>query len=342
MVSPSTPSAKGPGGRRFAAPALPVPARIGWKRPAAAHGTACFAALGLLVLATACGGATEVDSTRDPKPAARAEADTQDMPTKPSIPPASAAPSPTGPSPTPTSQVERFTGPVEKLAIEVLASYPHDPTAFTQGLLWHEGELYESTGLWGRSSLRRTLPDSGMVVVRHDLERQFFAEGLALVDERLIQLTWKAGLALVYDRESLVLVDQWGYNGEGWGLAYDGERLIMSDGSPRLTYRSAEDFRWLETVEVTDSGKPLSKINELEYVDGKLYANVWGEDRIVRLDPRTGIVEASIKVENLLTPAESRVVDVLNGIARLPTPGRFLITGKRWPAMFEVEFVPRD
>lgn len=230
----------------------------------------------------------------------------------------------------------------EKLVIEVLASYPHDPTAFTQGLLWHQGELYESTGLWGKSSLRRALPESGILLARHDLDRNFFGEGIAMVDGRLIQLTWKSGLALIYDPETLLPIDQWGYNGEGWGLAYDGERLIMSDGSPRLTYRSREDFRWLETVNVTLNGRPLAKLNELEYVDGKLYANVWGEDRIVRLDPKTGVVDASIKVEKLLTPAESRMVDVLNGIAYDPESETFWLTGKLWPKMFQVRFVPAD
>lgn len=312
-------------------------------------------ALALLIATVACDDTAARGPADSPTPTSLAP-DSEDTPIKPthrppaptasSLAPASPGPSTRPPSGTqaevrPVDDADRADGKIEQLAIEVLASFPHDPTAFTQGLLFHNGELYESTGLWGRSSLRRTLPDSGVAVARHDLERQYFGEGLALVGERLVQLTWKSGVALVYDRESLVMVDQWGYNGEGWGLAYDGERFIMSDGSSRLTYRSPEDFRWLETVEVTSEGRPLAKINELEYVDGKLYGNVWGEDRIVRLDPRTGIVDASIKVENLLTPSESRMVDVLNGIAYDSESETFWLTGKLWPRMFQVRFVPK-
>lgn len=233
-------------------------------------------------------------------------------------------------------------GEVERLKLEIVAIHPHDPTAFTQGLLWHDGELYESTGLWGRSTLKRYLPHTGDLVARHDLEPTYFGEGLALVGERLVQLTWKAGVAIVYDRDSLTPIDQWGYNGEGWGLAYDGEHLIMSDGTSRLTYRSTEDFRWLETVEVKMNDRPLAKLNELEFVDGRLYANVWGKDQIVRLDPATGIVDGSIHIGDLLTPMERRIADVLNGIAYDPETRTFWLTGKLWPRLFQARFVPVD
>ena len=229
---------------------------------------------------------------------------------------------------------------MEQLSIQVLASYPHDPTAFTQGLMWHKGELYESTGLYGRSSLRRTVPENGEILVRHDLERHLFGEGLTLVDDKLVLLTWKAGLALVFDPETLEPIDQWGYNGEGWGLTFDGQHLIMSDGSPRITFRDRNDFRWLRTVDVTLKGRPLPQINELEFVDGQLYANVWGEDRIVRLDPETGVVNGVIHAAGLLSPQESRLVDVLNGIAYDAESETFWLTGKFWPRMFQVKFVP--
>ncbi|MEO1369955.1 MAG: glutaminyl-peptide cyclotransferase, partial [Acidobacteriota bacterium] len=230
---------------------------------------------------------------------------------------------------------------VEYLRLEVIDSFPHDPGAFTQGLIYDRGELLESTGLYGRSSIRRTDPFSGQIILQQPLDRAYFGEGLALVGEKLVQLTWKSGIALIYDRDSLEVIDQWGFNGQGWGLAYDGERLVMSDGSSRLTYRSAEDFRWLETVEVTLDGKGVERINELEYADGKLYGNLWGEERIIRLDAKTGIADGVIDASGLLSPAEARMVDVLNGIAYDAETETFWLTGKFWPRTFRVRFVPR-
>lgn len=232
---------------------------------------------------------------------------------------------------------------VEQLGVKIVAVYPHDPTAFTQGLVWDGGMLYESTGLYGRSTLRRVEPTSGTVLDNRHLDHGFFGEGLTLVGDHLVQLTWKAGVAFVYEVGSMEIVDEWGYNGEGWGLATtpDG-RLLMSDGSSRLTARDPKDFRWLSTIEVTRGGEPVDHLNELEMVDGRLYANVWGRDRIVRLDPETGQVDAEIDASGLLTPAEQRMVDVLNGIAYDPMSETFWITGKFWPKMFQVKFVPKS
>lgn len=230
--------------------------------------------------------------------------------------------------------------PVEHLAIEIKAVYPHDPVAFTQGLVWDGGVLYESTGLYGRSSLRRVEPVSGEVMEIRSVDPNLFGEGLARVGDRLLQLTWHAGITLVYDLATLDLVDEYGFNGEGWGLAYDGERLAMSDGSHRVTFRDQEDFRWLATLEVKLEGKPVNYLNELEFAEGSLYANVWGEDRIVRIDPDTGRVTAVIDASDLLSPAEKSRVDVLNGIAYDPVSKTFWLTGKFWPKMFQVVFVP--
>ncbi|MEM6797032.1 MAG: glutaminyl-peptide cyclotransferase [Acidobacteriota bacterium] len=230
---------------------------------------------------------------------------------------------------------------VLQLRAEVVDSFPHDPGAFTQGLQWFDGELYESTGLYGRSSVRRSEPRSGRVIVQRDLDRAYFGEGLALLGDRLVVLTWKSGVALLLERETLELVDQWGFNGEGWGLTYDGSSLIMSDGTSRLTYRNTEDFGWLKTVEVTLDGKPVQRLNELEFVDGRLFANLWGEERIVRIEPESGRVDAVIDASGLLTPGESRMVDVLNGIAYDGESETFWLTGKFWPRMFQVRFVPR-
>ena len=231
-------------------------------------------------------------------------------------------------------------GTVERLSIKILAVYPHDPGAFTQGLVWDGGMLYESTGLYGKSSLRRVEPISGEVLERRLVDPNLFGEGLALVDDRLLQLTWKAGIVLVYDLATLELIDEYGFNGEGWGLAYDGHRLVMSDGSSRLTLRDLDDFRWRATVEVQLEGKPVIHLNELELAEGELYANVWGQERIVRMDPDTGTVNAVIDAASLLSRDERARVDVLNGIAYDPVSKTFWLTGKFWPKMFQVVFVP--
>ncbi len=227
---------------------------------------------------------------------------------------------------------------MQRLSIKVLAVYPHDPVAFTQGLVWDGGLIYESTGLYGKSSLRRAEPISGQVLEHRAVDPNLFGEGLALVEDRLLQLTWKAGIVLVYDLASLELIDEYGFNGQGWGLAYDGTRLVMSDGTHRLTFRDPSDFRWLSTLEVTLAGRPMKNINELEFAGGSLFANVWGEERIVRIDPDTGLIDAVIDASNLLSPSEKSRVDVLNGIAYDPVSESFWLTGKFWPKMFQVVF----
>lgn len=234
----------------------------------------------------------------------------------------------------------KSTPKAERLTVKVLAEYPHDSGAFTQGLLWHDGALYESTGLAGSSTLRRVEPTTGIVEQQYNLDDTLFGEGLALVDGRLVQLTWHAGLALVYDAAGFFQVDQLTYRGDGWGLAWDGRRLVMSNGTPRLAFRDPKTFEELGSVQVTLNGAPLGNLNELEYADGQVYANVWQEDRIVRIDPQTGKVRAVIDAERLVSPMERRGVGVLNGIAYDPASETFWLTGKNWPWMFQVVFVP--
>jgi len=231
---------------------------------------------------------------------------------------------------------------VERLRVRVHAELPHDPRAFTQGLLVHRGELYESLGQYGSSALRRWKPATGELVRQVELAPDHFGEGLALVDDRLIQLTWRSGLALVYDRESLERVSSFEYSGEGWGLTFDGEALVMSDGSDTLTFRDPRTFRPLRRLRVTLEGQPLGRLNELEWADGSVYANVWLEDRIMRIDPVSGQVQGVIDASGLLGGIERARADVLNGIAYDPDSRRFVITGKYWPRAFEVEFVPVD
>lgn len=250
--------------------------------------------------------------------------------------------------------------PIETLEVQILGSFPHAPDAFTQGLLFHDGHLYESTGRRGASSLRRVDPRTGAVLARRDLPPDLFGEGLALAwtaeGGRLIQLTWESGLALVWDLETLERVGEHRYGGQGWGLAAepagpDGTtpRLAMSDGTAYLTFRDPETFEATDRVRVTMGGRPLARLNELEWVGPHLWANVWGSTTIVRIDPATATVTGVAhlaELEALLPPQERAGIDVLNGIAHRPGDGAdggsFLVTGKLWPRLFEVAFEGRS
>lgn len=232
--------------------------------------------------------------------------------------------------------------PPESFVVRVIHRYTHDEGAFTQGLLWHEGYLYESTGERGRSSLRRVELESGEVLGRRTIDARLFAEGLARVGDELIQLTWEAGEAHVWSVDAFEHRRTFHYNGEGWGLCYDGTHIVMSDGSERLTFRAPHSFRVDHIVRVRDEDGYLHDLNELECVDGVIWANVWQTDRIVRIDPDTGRVTANVDASGLLSPTESWGADVLNGIAWIEERGHFVITGKNWPWLYEVEFVPAD
>lgn len=234
----------------------------------------------------------------------------------------------------------RAAADVEELVVKVLEEYPHDRGAFCQGLLWHDGVLFESTGQYGRSTLRRVDPKSGAVLERLDLDPGLFGEGLALAGGHFVQLTWKAGLALVYDEKDLVPNGQHSYGGEGWGLAWDGERLLMSNGSARITFRDAATFEPVRELGVTLGGRPVKRLNELEVAEGLLYANIWQETWIARIDPKTGEVTARIDASGLLSRFDRRGTDVLNCIAYDPDSKTFWVTGKLWPLMFHVVFVP--
>ncbi len=243
-----------------------------------------------------------------------------------------------GGSPAVVAAVEQRLG-VERLRVQVVQTYPHDPGAFTQGLVLAGGRLFESTGLEGRSSLREVDLATGKVVRRLDVAAPVFAEGLALVGSRLFQITWKHETAYTYDRDTFKKGPSLAYTGEGWGLCYDGHELVMSDGSARLSFRGPETFRQTREVMVRDEGRPVDQLNELECVGPQVYANVWMTDRIVRVDPKTGTVTASIDASGLLNPAERYGTDVLNGIAYDASNETFLITGKLWPKLFRVRFV---
>ena len=229
-----------------------------------------------------------------------------------------------------------------ELTYLVVARYPHDPEAFTQGLVYVDGTLYEGTGINGRSSLRRVDLLSGSVLQRTALDNAFFGEGIAVWEDRIIQLTWQSNTALVYDRGSFALLGQFSYPTEGWGLTHDGVRLLMSDGSSRITFRDPTTFAELGTLDVVDEQGAVVRLNELEYIEGSLFANVWQTDTIVRIDPQTGRVTGRIDLSGLLTPAERSAADVLNGIAWDAAAGRLFVTGKWWPWLFEIVLVPAD
>ncbi|NOX61883.1 MAG: glutaminyl-peptide cyclotransferase [Chloroflexi bacterium] len=222
----------------------------------------------------------------------------------------------------------------------VVHVYPHDAGAFTQGLVYDRGDLLEGTGLRGRSSLRRVDLETGAVLQQRALPAHLFGEGVALVDDRIYQLTWTSQQGFVYDRASFELLDSFTYPTQGWGLAYDGERLIMSDGSDTLYFRNPETFAELGRVKVRDGATAVTRLNELEYVQGEVWANIWLTDRIARIDPQTGQVTGWIDLTGLLTPQEQAAADVLNGIAYDPQTDRIFVTGKLWPKLFEIELVP--
>jgi len=226
------------------------------------------------------------------------------------------------------------------LRLRVVRTFPHDSRAFTQGLLMFDGKLYESTGLLGRSSVRRVDLASGVVESQTPLPAELFGEGLARVGQRLIQLTWKNGKALVWDLGTMAKVMEFSYDGEGWGLCFDGKRLVMSDGSDRLTFRNPATFDKEGEVRVRREGRPVASLNELECVAGLVYANVWQDNHIARIDAASGEVTGWIDASGLLDRESAASADVLNGISELEGTGHLLVTGKLWPNLYEVEVVP--
>ncbi|MFT7724032.1 MAG: glutaminyl-peptide cyclotransferase [Roseateles sp.] len=221
---------------------------------------------------------------------------------------------------------------------QVVNSYPHDPGAFTQGLFFHDGFLYEGTGLHGRSSIRKVALETGRVVQAVELPAEFFGEGITVWGDRLIGITWQEQTAFVLDLKTFKLWRKFSYAGEGWGLTQNGRELIMSDGSAELRFLDPLSFRELRRVRVTADGRPVTQLNELEWVEGEVFANVWQSDRIARIDPRTGKVAGWIDLAGLL-PQRSGSDDVLNGIAYDARAKRLFVTGKLWPKLFEIRLV---
>jgi glutaminyl-peptide cyclotransferase len=229
-----------------------------------------------------------------------------------------------------------------RLSYTIVKAYPHDPAAFTEGLFWHEGFLYESVGLEGQSEVRKVDLNSGVVLQSAVSPNKVFAEGVTLAGGKLIQLTYTEGRAFVYDFATMRLTGEFHYSGEGWGLTSDGKSLIMSDGSDRLTFRDPATFAARRKVRVTWDGAPVKNLNELEFVDGAVWANIWKDERILRIEPASGRVTGWLDMSGLVG-ADARAKmpepeeDVLNGIAYDPASGHFFVTGKCWPSLFEIK-----
>ena len=224
----------------------------------------------------------------------------------------------------------------------VVNTYPHDPAAYTQGLIYRDGFLFESTGLNGRSTLRKVKLETGEVVQQHRVDGAYFAEGLAHWKDQLVQLTWKSNVAFVYDLLSFTQRRTFGYSGEGWGLTQDQRRFILSDGTERLRFLDPDTFREIGQVTVRDGDAPVRDLNELEYVRGEVYANVWHTERIARISPESGQVTGWIDLRGLMATGYRLDPEaVLNGIAHDAANDRLFITGKLWPRLFEIEVVPQ-
>ena len=233
-------------------------------------------------------------------------------------------------------------GGVPEYTYEVVHTYPHDALAFTQGLQYWNGYLYEGTGLEEQSSIRKVALESGEVLQKRDLPGQYFGEGIVIWKDRLIEITWRSQVGFVYDVNSFAPKSQFEYPGEGWGLTEDGKRIIMSDGSAELRFWDPETLKETGRITVTDEGQPVRDLNELEWVKGEIYANVWQTDRIARIDPASGKVVGWIDLTGLLSPADrSSLTDVLNGIAWDDKGGRLFVTGKRWPKLFQIRLVKK-
>jgi glutamine cyclotransferase len=223
---------------------------------------------------------------------------------------------------------------------DVVATYPHDPSAFTQGLQYVDGVLYEGTGLYGSSSLRRVELETGRVEQQIALADEYFGEGIVVIEDRIYQLTWQSHVAFLYDRASFTLLDEFTYPTEGWGLTYDGEELIMSDGSSILFRRDPETFAEVGRIDVSEGTDAVNRLNELEYIDGLIWANIWQTDKIAMIDPSSGQVRAWVDLAGLLPDEDAAGADVLNGIAYDEEHDRIFVTGKFWPKLFEIDLVP--
>lgn len=236
----------------------------------------------------------------------------------------------------PAVEAEINTQNIERLDYEIIASYYHDPAAFTQGLELYNEHLYEGTGLYGKSSLRKIEIESGKILQKFELDKEYFGEGITLLDKKIYQLSWKENTAFVYDLD-FNLINTFSYQGEGWGLANNNQHLLMSNGSQYIFFRSADTFETIRKIEVKIKNEEVKNINELEYHAGYIYANIWRQDYIIKINADTGEVEAYLDLSGILETNYKGEIGVLNGIAYNPEHESFLITGKLWPKIYEIK-----
>lgn len=232
--------------------------------------------------------------------------------------------------------------PVPEYTYKVVNTYPHDPEAFTQGLEYHNGFLYESTGLNGKSSVRKVALESGAVLQKIDVPAAYFGEGITVSQNRVIELTWQSQKGFVYDLERFQLLTTFTYPGEGWGLTHSGDMIYMTDGSAQIRLWDPTTLAEKSRITVKDGDTPVDRLNEIEFVKGELFANVWQTDRIVRISPSDGRVTGWIDLTGLLSAEERSRTDVLNGIAYDSEKDRLFITGKLWPKLFEIQLVKKQ
>lgn len=230
---------------------------------------------------------------------------------------------------------------IPRYAYRVVHAYPHDRLAFTEGLFYLNGTLYESTGLEGQSSLRRVRLESGEVLQKYDLPASYFGEGIVNWKNQILQLTWQTQVGFVYDLKTFEKKREFRYPGEGWALTQDGHRVIMDDGTAQIRFWNPESLGEIGRITVTDHGQPVTNLNELEWVDGEIYANIWGTSRIARINPESGKVVGWVDLSGLerLSGADANSDSVLNGIAYDAKSHRLFVTGKRWPKLFEIRLV---
>ena len=223
----------------------------------------------------------------------------------------------------------------------VIHEFPHDSQAFTQGLVFEHGNLFEGTGLYGNSSLRLVKLESGAIIKSLNLDNTFFGEGITVFKDKIYQLTWRSKTGFVYDKQDFTKLSEFSYPTEGWGLTHDGNNLILSDGSSNLYFLQSETFERVKEISVTYDGKPVTRLNELEYIQGRVFANIWLTDDIAVINPQTGEVTNWLDLNGLLKPGDyTGAVDVLNGIAFDAEKSRLFVTGKLWPKLFEIELIP--
>ena len=315
-------------------------------RPAAITNYSGYALLALACLLLVASCATNSPMPEEPTALLPVTRETVDSPlptatlvmvaTESSVPVIASATAPVQ-SPIPTGTPAAL---VPVCTVRVIQAFPHDRSAFTQGLVFEDGRLYEGTGLNGQSTLRQVELESGDVLQEISLAPEYFGEGITIWQDRIVQLTWKSGQGFVYDKESFEVLETFQYPTEGWGITHDWARLIMSDGTPTLRFWDPVTFEETGSIEVHGDAGPVTRLNELEYIEGRVFANVWRTDWIAIIEPGTGRVTAWIDLAGLLGPEDLvEPVDVLNGIAYDADGGRLFVTGKLWPKMFEIALI---